>query len=104
MTKHGSKMETFKAEIVEILYYYDPAGLAKLYVPKDEYSIEAGAIIYGLKDVEDLTSLRWMVYEVFEGWFSGASVLPSSDRCYRYIAEEIWEAWHEIIDEQEKAG
>ena len=95
-------MAVLKAEIIEILYYYDPAGLAKLYVPKDEYSIEAGAIIYGLKDVEDLTSLRWMVYEVFENLFSADSVLPSSDRRYRYIAEEIWEAWHESIDEQLK--
>ena len=96
MAKHGSKMAALKAEVTEILYYYDLVGLAKLYAPEDEYSIEAGSIIYRLKDIEDLTSLRWMVYEVFENWFS--NVPPSSDRRYRYIAEEIWEAWHEMID------
>ncbi len=45
----------------EILYYYDPVGLAKLGVPDDEYNPEARAIIGKLKNVTDMQSLRWVV-------------------------------------------
>ena len=84
--------------ITEILYYYDPAGLAALYVPEDEYEPEARAIIKHLKDVRDMRSLGWIVYEVFEDFFAKDMILPSSDKCYRFIAEEIWEVWQEAIE------
>ena len=102
MLQQRSKMAELKAEITEILYHYDPVRLAKLHAPKDEYAIEAGAIVSRLKDIDDLTSLRWMVYDVCKQYFSGATIPVSSDRRYRYIAEEIWEAWHEILNEAKK--
>ena len=83
--------------ITEILYYYDPVGSADLYVPEDEYEPEARMIINHLKDVTDMRSLRWIVYDVFERFFSKDMILPSSDKCYRFIAEEIWEVWQEAI-------
>ena len=85
-------------EITEILYYYDLLGLAALYAPKDEYEVEARAIIVRLHSVTDMRSLRWMVYDVFLFYFSEDSIPPSSDKSYRYIAEELWEVWQEAID------
>ena len=102
MLQQRSKMAELKAEITEILYHYDPVRLAKLHAPKDEYAIEAGAIVSRLRDIDDLTSLRWMVYDVCKQYFSGVTIPVSSDRRYRYIAEEIWEAWHEILNEANK--
>jgi len=40
--------------------------LAKLGVPDNEYNPEARAIISRLKDITDMKSLRWVVYEVFK--------------------------------------
>jgi len=94
-------MKRMSDEINEILYYYDPVGLAAIHCPEDEYESEAGTIVYYLKDVTNKTDLRWMIYEVFYWWFNGSGMLPSSHRYYRYMAEEIWELWHEVIAESE---
>jgi len=96
MAENG-KPVTFVDEVSEILYYYDPAGLAKFYAPEDEYSSQAASIVRQLADVDDMVSLRWMVYDVFYRMFDGAYIKPSSDRRYRYIAEEIWELWQEKL-------
>ncbi len=88
-------------EINEILYYYDPVGLAALYCPEDEYEPEAGSIVNHLRDVKDATELRWMIYEVFASWFDASYILPSSHKHYRYMAEEIWELWQKVIAESE---
>ena len=97
MNKNKDKLKTINETVSEILYYYDPVGLAKLRVPEDEYETQARMIIKRLKDVTDLRSLRWIVYEVFVYYFDEDMILPSSDKYYRFIAEEIWEVWQKVI-------
>jgi len=100
--KKGPKMQRLLEEITEILYYYDPVGLAAIYCPEDEYDIEAIAILHRLRHVKDKTELRWMVYDVFVAWFDEDMTLPSSDKCYRQIADEIWDRWHEKMGVEEE--
>lgn len=94
------KGKIFNEAITGILYYYDVAGLSKYGVPEDEYTSEASAIIYSLKDVDNLRSLHWAVYDVFVKFLSKESILPAGDECYRSIAEEVWELWQEKIQAQ----
>jgi hypothetical protein len=84
---------TFVEVVTEILYYHDPMHFAEFHFPEDEYDIEAAPIVSNLYRVDDIRSLKWMIYEVFVWKFSETSVPPSSDRRYKYIAEEIWEEW-----------
>ena len=84
---------TFEEVVTEILYHYDPMGLARCGCPEDEYDIEAYPIVYNLHRVDDITRLRWMVYEVFAWKFSETSVRESGNIIYRYIAGEIWDEW-----------
>ena len=100
MNEKKEKLKKFTESVSEILYYYDPVGLAKLGVPEDEYDLEARVIISKLKDVTDIRSLRWVVYEVLVYYFDKDMILPNSNKCYRYIAEEIWEDWQEAIERQ----
>jgi len=88
---------TFAETVVEILYHYDLMNFAKYGFPEDEYDIEAYPIVYNLHRVDDIASLRWLVYEVFAWKFSETSVPQSGDVRYRYIAEEIWEEWQQRI-------
>ena len=104
MAKKGTKMVALQAEITEILYYYDPVGLAAAECPEDEYEPEAISILHALRNVKDLTELRWMVYDVFVSWFCEITILPRSDKCYRYIAEDILESWQKVIEESEAEG
>ena len=101
MESKSSKMAILYAEITEILYYYDPVGLAAIGAPEDEYESEAVSILHRLRDVEDKTELRLMVHDVFASWFSESSALPNSDTCYREITEDIWEAWQTQIAHSE---
>jgi len=84
---------TFVEVVTEILYHYDPMGFAECGFPEDEYDIEAYPIVYNLHHVDDITSLKWMVYEVFAWKFSETSVPESGDIIYRHIATEIWDEW-----------
>jgi hypothetical protein len=95
------KTMTFSESISEILYYYDVAGLVRGSVPEDEYISEARAIVYRLREVDDIRSLKWLVYEVFEAFLFKESILPLSNERYLFIAEEIWELWQENIEAQE---
>ena len=65
-------------------------------VPDDEYESEALEIIGRLKDVTDIRSLKWIIYEVFEAYFSKENILPLSHECYTLISEEIWEEWEDV--------
>jgi len=88
--------ETFSESITKILVYHDPAELGQSSVPKDEYSPEADVIISKLRDVNDMRELRWAIYHTFESYFFKENILPASDKCYRLIAKEIWDMWHEF--------
>ena len=96
MSEETHKIKSFHEVITEILYSYDPAELVGCSIPKDEYSTEAGTIIGNLREIEDIRSLKWMVYGVFEAYFFKENILPLSHECYRLIAEEIWEEWEEV--------
>jgi hypothetical protein len=97
MNENKKKLKIFSTSITEILCYYDPAKLGSFRVPEDEYGSEAEAIIDKLRDVEDMKTLQWAVYDVFEYFFSKEHVLPRWDERYGFIAEEIWEVWQEAI-------
>jgi len=88
---------TFVEVVTEILYHYDPMGFAESGFSEDEYDIEAYPIVHNLHHVDDITSLKWMVYEVFTWKFSETSVPESGNILYRYIAEEIWDEWQQRI-------
>ena len=90
------KIKSFHEVITEILYYYDPAELVGCNIPEDEYSSEASTIIGNLRKIEDIRSLKWMVYGVFEAYFSKENILPLSHECYRLISEKIWEEWEKV--------
>ena len=100
MNDNTEKVKIFTEFVSEILYKYDPVGFVQHGVPEDEYDPEARAIIGRLKDVTDMRSLRWTVCEVFKDFFDKDTILPSSDKCYRFIAEEIWDVWQEAIQVQ----
>jgi len=84
---------TFGEVVTEILYYHDPMHFAEFGCPEDEYDIEAYPIVHNLRRVDDIVSLRWMIYEIFVWKFSEISAPESGDVRYRYIAEEIWDEW-----------
>jgi hypothetical protein len=90
---------TFSRSVAEILYYYDPAQLGKLGVGEDEYASEANTVIAALRSVEDIKTLQWTLYDILVRSFSKENILPPWDKCYLYIAEEIWEVWQDAIDE-----
>ena len=97
MNENKETLKTFSESITEILYYYDPAKLGCFGVPEDEYSSEAEAIVHKLRDVQDIRSLQYCVYDVLVHFISKENILPRSDKRYRFIAEEIWEVWQEAI-------
>ena len=84
---------TFLEVVTEILYYHDPMDFAKYGCPENEYDIEAYPIVYNLHRVDDIVSLRWMIYDVFVWKFFETSVPESGDILYRHIAAEIWDEW-----------
>jgi hypothetical protein len=84
---------TFGEVVTEILYYHDPMHFAEFGCPEDEYDIEAYPIVHNLRRVDDIVSLRWMIYEIFIWKFSEISAPESGDVRYRHIAEEIWDEW-----------
>ena len=94
---------TFVEVVTEILYHYDLMSFAKFGCPEDEYDIESYPIVYYLYQVDDIISLRWMVYEIFVWKFSETSVPESGDIRYRYIAEEIWDEWQYRIGKADAA-
>jgi hypothetical protein len=88
---------TFVEAVTEILYYHDPMHFAEFGFPEDEYDIEAYPIVYNLYRVDDIVSLRWMIYEIFIWKFSEISAPESGDVRYRHIAAEIWDEWQHRI-------
>ena len=98
MNNKNKKLKKFTKSVSEILYTYDPVGFVHHGVPYDEYDPEARAIIGRLKDVTDMQSLRWIVYDVFKNFFDKDMILASGDKCYRLIAEKIWDVWQDVID------
>ena len=92
---------TFVEAVTEILAYHDPMGLTRGCLSDDEYDIEAYPIVYNLHRVDDIVSLRWLVYEVFAWKFSEISAPESGDVRYRNIAEEIWDEWQYRIAKAE---
>ena len=95
--KRWIEPDPFFENILDIIYHYDPAGFAKKHAPKERYNTVVSVIIYRLGKVTDLSEMQWMIYDIFFEWLSESRILPGSDRCYRYMAEEIWEAWEEEI-------
>jgi len=89
--------QTFHEKISEILYRYDPAGLAELYLPEDEYDSESGAIIRKLSGIGSVGVLKWVVYDVFEDYFGVHGTLIKGHHTYGLIAEEIWDIWQDEI-------
>ena len=92
----NKKLNELTKSISKILYEYDPVELVQHGVPEDEYDSEAFAIICRLRDVTDIRSLKWIIYEVFEAYFFKENILPLSHECYTLISEEIWEEWEEV--------
>lgn len=72
-----------------ILYHYDPAGLAKLGVPEDEYDSEAYLILELVQNHSGFSRLVKLIYDVFEHSFSKEHTLEIHDTCYEYIAKQI---------------
>ena len=99
MNENKDKRKIFSESITEILCYYDPAKLSSFSVPENEYVSEAEAIIYKMRDVEDMKTLQWAVYDVFVHFFTKENILPRRDECYGFIAEEVWEVWQEAIQD-----
>jgi len=98
MWEEIGKMEKMYEETKEILCYYDPSGLAEAYFIEYKYSEVARQIVNHLRDVKDLTEMRWMIHEKCTGGYYASHTLPSSHKYYKYMAEEIWEAWKEELE------
>jgi len=96
--------ETFHASVMEILYEHDPLSIMKFGVPDDEYTAEATDIISHLKNVSDVRSLKWLVYEVFKKYFSPETIASYRDERYQHIAEGVWEYWQKVIEEDASKG
>ena len=96
MHKETNKIKSFHEVITEILYSHDPAELVGCSIPEDEYSSEADTIMGNLHNIEDLLSLKWMVYGVFEAYFFKENILPLRHECYTGIAEKIWKEWEDV--------
>jgi len=90
--------KTFVEVVTKILYRYDPSGLAEAYFIEYKYSEVARQIVNHLRELKDLTEMRWMIHEKCTGGYYASHTLPSSHKCYRYMAEEIWEAWKEELE------
>lgn len=75
--------------VSSILYHHDPAGLAKLGVPEDEYDSEAYFILEEMSDKRQTKSSSKLIYDVFEHSFSKVHILEFDDICYQHIAKRI---------------
>lgn len=95
--------QTFSEKVLKVLQLHDPASFKELYLPDDEYGIEATVIINRLRNVESIGILRSVIYEVFEEYLGRDTILPSVDKCYKQIAQEVWDIWQkEIINANNK--
>ena len=104
MLKRSLNMQIFRKEITEILFSYNPIGVPDIFWPDNENDYVTTCILHSLRDVKDLTELRWMVYDVFLRLFGEDLVLPRNNSCYRHMAEEIWDLWQEMIPVFETVG
>jgi hypothetical protein len=76
--------------LTELLYRYDPIGLAVLGAPTDEYVAEAGSIIPRLREAKSKNDVRRIVHQEFVRWFDGSEE-AGSESAYDGIAQEIWD-------------
>ncbi len=89
---------TLADKVTEIVSYYDIMNFQDRDLEDNEYDIEVNIILYRLGKVNDLKELQWMIHDVFVSCFSDDPQRQSGDRCFRYMAEEIWEVWQEEIE------
>lgn len=78
-------------EVLDILYRYDPMGIAWDNPRRgEEYNSEARTIVPRLSEARSAANVRQIVFEEFQKWF-GAS-FRRTERLDE-LAAEIWHAW-----------
>jgi hypothetical protein len=87
MTREGDFIRLFAA-VNEILFFYDPAYLSEI-CPKDEYAVEAGAVLAKALRCEDEDTLALEIYRIFEQMFDTTHIAAVNDPLYRYAARDI---------------
>jgi hypothetical protein len=78
--------------LTDILYRYDPLGLAATGTPRDEYEPEVSTIISRLKNANGPDDVRRIVHQEFLKWF-GAEETAGPESAYDTIAQEIWHSF-----------
>ena len=71
LSKEGQR-ELYEA-LAQILYLYDPIGLARLGAPSDEYEPEVGTIVPRLMSANCAEDVTLIIYEEFGRWFGAQS-------------------------------
>jgi len=87
LTSQGEYLELYRW-LSELLYRYDPIGLAVAGAPKDEYEPEVGTIIPRLRDVTSQDDVCRVIHEEFVRWFGEGTAGPGL--AYKEIADDIW--------------
>jgi hypothetical protein len=84
-------------EVEQILFSYDPIGIAYMDDDNvadnpDEYASEVGTILPRLATVKSSTDVADIVYEEFMHWFDDVATVGPKAK-YEALSGEIWVAW-----------
>ncbi|HLG76258.1 MAG TPA: hypothetical protein VKX46_07580 [Ktedonobacteraceae bacterium] len=85
---------------VDLLATYDPIGLIKMGAPKDEYDIEADAILLRIHEAQSARDLGAIIYEEFVRCFSLPPHKPQVQ--YLGVAQDAWRAYQRWLSEQQR--
>lgn len=85
--REGSQ-EVLSNEIAELLFRFDPVGLAAYGAPADEYAPEAGTITPRVAHASSVDDVHAVVFAEFLSWFGSDA---GDFEQYRGVATAIWE-------------
>lgn len=84
--------------LVEIFFLHDPARLAALGAPDDEYSVEVDEFLSHLKEIRTPIALSQVLYEAFVRMFDEKMMLPRR-ASFESLAEDVWKAYQDWQNE-----
>lgn len=76
----------------QLLYRFDPIGLASLGVSTDEYEPEAETILPRLGSCQTAGQVQTVLHEEFCRWFDKSGVAGTRDN-YAALSVAVWEWW-----------
>lgn len=87
MKPQGGAQTDLRIQVANLLFRFDPVGLAACGVSPDEYELEAGTIVPRLASASSVEDVHAIVFAEFLFWF-GSDARDFEQ--YQAVAKEIW--------------